>query len=312
MRWPSGAVRRVVVTTAVLLVLSSPPALADPVGPSHYESEVVEVDANPAVSERFTVSILGDTYLVLRLVPGAAAEVPGYDGEPYLRFAADGRVEVNDRSPARWLNDERYGAIDVDLPAVADPDAPPQWRQVADDGVYAWHDHRIHFMSPSLPRHVDPSSPGPQPVFDWEVPLVVDGHDVVVHGRLTWLAGPGPVWPGAAVVAVAVASWAAWRRRLPVVVVTCTGALVAALVGAGMVLGLPEGADRHIALLALPGLTVGLAVLAGWADRRRASGTADGSTATTDGRTGLARRAGSSCPPPECPWWYGRRCWPVH
>jgi hypothetical protein len=40
--------------------------------------------------------------------------VPGYDGEPYLRFTADA-VYRNERSPATYLNEDRYGG--VELPA---------------------------------------------------------------------------------------------------------------------------------------------------------------------------------------------------
>ena len=44
---------------------------------------------------------------------GANVMVPGYEGEPYLRFLKSGRVEVNVNSPARYLNEERYGGVAI-------------------------------------------------------------------------------------------------------------------------------------------------------------------------------------------------------
>ena len=58
---------------------------------------------------------------------------------------------VNERSPSRWVNDDRYGLATP--PADATADAPPEWVEVANGGRYAWHDHRIHWMTPtSRPR----------------------------------------------------------------------------------------------------------------------------------------------------------------
>src|SRR5215210_1450622 len=55
----------------------------------------------------------------LELTWGGASElvVVGYEGEPYLRVTAAG-VDRNVRSPATYLNEDRYAA--VALPALAD------------------------------------------------------------------------------------------------------------------------------------------------------------------------------------------------
>jgi hypothetical protein len=239
---------------AIALVALTPaaPALADPAVPTHYRSTVEQVrlpGAGP-VDVPFEVEVLGgDAFLVLRAAPGTWVEVPGYDDEPYVRFLANGTVEVNERSPTRWLNDERYG-IDA-VPPIADPQAPPDWRVVAEGGVYAWHDHRIHFMSPRLPAGVDPAADIPQFVFDWEIPLVVDGSPVVVAGRLEWLPGPPPLLPGVLVAAgLAAAAWAA--RRWPPLPSAAAGTIVVGVVGGVSALGLPPGGDSDPALLALP------------------------------------------------------------
>ena len=42
-------------------------------------------------------------------IPGVEVDVMGYQNEPYLRFAADGTVYENQRSPATYINGSRYG-----------------------------------------------------------------------------------------------------------------------------------------------------------------------------------------------------------
>ena len=79
-----------------------------------------------------------------RNATGKNVVVPGYENEPYLRFLTSGRVEINVNSPAKYLNEERYGGVKVPR---GDAKAKPQWQLVAQGGGYAWHDHRIHWMS---------------------------------------------------------------------------------------------------------------------------------------------------------------------
>jgi hypothetical protein len=98
-----------------------------------------------------------------RRAPVPRSRVPGYEGEPYVRIAPDGTVEVNQRSRRGGSNDERYETDPnaVDAPADMAVDAPPRWEVVGSDGAFAWHDHRIHWMSPALPGQVDPSARDP-------------------------------------------------------------------------------------------------------------------------------------------------------
>jgi hypothetical protein len=236
-----------------LAVLGAGPAAADPAGPTHYEARVT--DPVPGIA----ADVLGgDAFLVVRVDRGVEVEVPGYEGEPYVRIGPDGTVEVNQRAPTRWVNDDRY---ETDPDAAGAPpdvavDAPPRWEVVGTDGEYAWHDHRIHWMSPSLPRQVDPTAGTPQPVFDWEVPVVVDGEPAAIGGELTWLPGPGPLVPGVvAFLGLAIGAVAGgWARGRRVAVVVLAGAVVAGVVGATKALGLPVGADGEPFLLVLPGL----------------------------------------------------------
>jgi hypothetical protein len=260
----SGPARRggsVTTLLALFLVLGwATPAAADPAGPTHYDSRVTAVEAEQGdagdVPASFEV-LGGDAFLVVRADPGSVVEVPGYEGEPYVRIGADGTVEVNQRAPSRWINDERYETSADGAPGDVAVDAPPRWEVVGTDGEYAWHDHRVHWMAPSLPRQVDPAAGTPQPVQDWTVPVVVDGQPVTVVGELVWLPGPSPLVPALLVLAaVAVAAVLAWRGAGAVPVTVGAGAVVALAAGASTVLGLPTGADGDPFLLVLPVLAL--------------------------------------------------------
>ncbi len=259
MSWPGRAVLLALLTLAVLAPGHA--ALADPARPTHFRSHVdgvVTADGTPVAGVMAEV-VGGDAYLVLTVPSGRLVEVLGYEGEAYLRFTPDGRVEVNTRSPARWLNDARFGAMDVEVPAGADADAPPQWELVATSGRFAWHDHRIHFMSPRLPSDVDPRAASLQEVFAWEVPLLLDGEDARIEGTLVWLPGPSPVVPVAwLVVTIAVAGWLAVTMAPRRDVVVLAVAVLTLLTGVIAVLLAPPGADTEPALTVLPGIAVAL------------------------------------------------------
>jgi hypothetical protein len=156
----------------------------------------------------------GDDRVSLRNETGKTIRVPGYDGEPYLRFTADA-VYRNERSPATYLNEERYG--DVELPARAEAKAAPEWKQVADTAHYEWHDHRINWMSPVPPPQVRAAEGKPHHVFDWKLPIRVEGTPVVLVGSLDYTPPPkcrfNPllIVPLAALAVVGAAVW--WRRR---------------------------------------------------------------------------------------------------
>ncbi len=260
--WSRGVLLAVV---GLLLLLPAQTASADPARPTHYRSEVsglVDAAGGPVSGVRAEV-VGGDTYLVLGVTGAEQVEVPGYEGEPYLRFDGDGRVEVNVRSPARWLNDARFGALDVEVPPTADAEAAPQWETVAANGRYAWHDHRIHFMSPTLPDDVDPTAGSAQEVFAWEVPLVVDGAPARVEGTLVWLPGPPAAVPIALAALTLAAAVGLGRRPTPDrglgVVTVGLGALVAGIVAT---VSAPPGGEAEPSLIVLPAISVGVALLA--------------------------------------------------
>ena len=110
----------------------------------------------------------------------------GYEGEPYARILADGTVQKNQRSPATYLNENRYAEVEV--PKSADSKAPPEWKTVDDSGTLRWHDHRSHYMATGTPPQVKDESKRTK-VFDYAIPLRIDGEKGAIDGTLFWV-GP--------------------------------------------------------------------------------------------------------------------------
>jgi hypothetical protein len=135
-----------------------------------------------------------DDRLLLINQTGQQVEVRGYAGEPYVKLLPDGTVEVNKRSPSYYLNEDRYGNIQV--PPQAKNDAPPQWQVVDKTGRYEWHDHRIHFMSKSLPNQVTDKKKRTK-IFNWAVPIVVGSKPARIKGDLYWVPASGGLPRGA-------------------------------------------------------------------------------------------------------------------
>ena len=158
----------------------------------------------------------GDDQLHVRNDSGREVVIQGYEGEPYLRFDADGNVYRNANSPATYLNEVRYGGADV--PASASKTATPRWERVSRAKAYDWHDHRIHWMSTIDPAKVREARDQPHHVFDWNVPGSVGGQPLAIRGTLDYKPPPkssfNPILI-APVVALALAGGIFWwtRRR---------------------------------------------------------------------------------------------------
>jgi hypothetical protein len=170
---------------AVLVAVASvAPAAWGDSGSPNYRSKLLSVRPT---TKGLTVRVVdGDDAIELRNSTGRNVLVPGYEGEPYLRFLVSGRVEVNVNSPAKYLNEERYGAVTV--PKEASAKAKPQWQLIAQGGRYVWHEHRIHWMSTEPPPRIKQSGGNTlMKVFDWTVPLKVGVRPVKVSGTLWWV-----------------------------------------------------------------------------------------------------------------------------
>jgi hypothetical protein len=180
------------VTLATLATVLGPaaPALADAARPGDTTSTVESLE--PTV-EGVRVDIVGgDAFVRLRVERGHEVLVPGYEGEPYLRVLTDGTVEENRRSPATLLNRSRFGEPAEGSGDVieVDADAEPEWAVIGRDGEVVWHDHRTHYMGRDRPPTISEDGL----VQQWELPLVVDGVDVVVTGSIHLRDAPSAAW----------------------------------------------------------------------------------------------------------------------
>jgi hypothetical protein len=208
-------------TLAIVLVAAA--LLALPAGAAAH-GEGGEATGFTSTVERVTPALPGlelrvldgDDRLYLRNETGREVVVLGYDGEPYLRFS-DGAVDRNGRSPAVYLNADRYALGEV--PASADPDATPVWRRVEAGEAYEWHDHRIQWMSTIAPDEIRADPDSARHVFDWTIPITVDGRPATISGSLDYApVNERPtawvLFAATAPLVVALVAWALLRGRL--------------------------------------------------------------------------------------------------
>jgi hypothetical protein len=168
------------VAAAAVLLAGAPVALAHE-GSPNFLSQINDV--SPAVTGVDVEVLNRDDRLLLHNTSGETVIVEGYSGEPYARIDGDGTVSVNTDSEAYYINEERDG--NVDTPASADSKGEPQWKQVSQTGRFEWHDHRMHWMSEDDPDQVTDKDVRTK-VFDWEVPIDVDGRAGSITGTLFW------------------------------------------------------------------------------------------------------------------------------
>jgi hypothetical protein len=131
--------------------------------------------------------LYGDDQVWLDNRSGKTVVIDGYSGEPYLRFGPDG-IYVNVNSPAGYLNQDRYAQSAV--PKSASAKAPTKWEKLAGGKVWAWHDHRIHYMSRILPPAIRDAPRKPHHVFDWKVPATENGKPFFITGSLDYRPPP--------------------------------------------------------------------------------------------------------------------------
>jgi hypothetical protein len=179
------------------LLLSAPAALAHQGSPNFLS----QVNAAPPGVE---VTVLSrDDRLLLQNKSGKDVVVEGYEEEPYARIDADGTVAVNTNSKAYYINEERDGQVPV--PQGVDSEGAPQWKQVSETGRFEWHDHRMHWMSKGDPEQVEDKSVRTK-VFDWKVPVEVDGKRGDITGTLFWTPAPGGSVPWALIAGLTLAA----------------------------------------------------------------------------------------------------------
>jgi hypothetical protein len=202
-----------ILVTAGTLLLGAPAALAHQ-GSPNFLSQVNRV--TPQTSAVSVTVVNRDDRLLVRDTGGRDVVIYGYEEEPYARIAADGTVSVNTDSKAYYLNTERDGKVDV--PAGVDSDGAPRWKLVDRTGRFEWHDHRMHWMAKADPEVVKDKSVRTK-VFDWRVPVRIDGRPGTIAGTLFWTPTPssnlplGAIFAFAALVIVACIAVIVVRRR---------------------------------------------------------------------------------------------------
>jgi len=209
--------KRLLGTLAVLLALTSSLVISAATahqGNPDFRSEITSITPASAADGLVMTIQNFDDNLELNNRTGKEVVVNGYDNEPYIRISPDGTVEVNLNSPAYYLNEDRFA--DVTVPEKADAKAAPDWKQVADNGTFSWHDHRSHFMGLGTPPQVKDESKETE-VFPYVIPMTVGGVPVKANGVLTWVGKQSgfPILPfiGLAAVIVLGAIAISVRRR---------------------------------------------------------------------------------------------------
>jgi hypothetical protein len=180
-----------------LLALMAPQAAAH--GSPKYKS--VFDGIKPSIPG-LKVQVLGfDNQYELVDKSGKIVVVYGYNHEPYARIRSDGTVEVNQHSPALYLNEDRFGTSSV--PASASPKAAPLWKVQDKTGRFVWHDHRMHWMAHTVPPEVSDQHKKTK-IFDYAIPLSVNGRPAKLTGTLYWIGTPKGAPTGAIVALIAI------------------------------------------------------------------------------------------------------------
>jgi hypothetical protein len=172
------------VAAAAALLVSAPVALAHE-GSPNFLSQINQV--TPDVTGVDVEVLNRDDRLLLRNNSSGTVIIEGYEGEPYARLEPDGKVFVNTDSTAYYINEERDGKVEV--PDSADSKGEPRWEEVAKTGRFEWHDHRMHWMSEEDPEVVTDKDVRTK-VYDWDVPIEVDGRRGAIAGTLFWTPVP--------------------------------------------------------------------------------------------------------------------------
>lgn len=176
--------KRLLGIIALLILAVAPTAATAHEGNANYRSEITSIQPQRLADGLTLETYNFDDGVRLSNETGKEVVVIGYQDEPYVRITADGLVQVNLNSPTFYLNEDRWA--DVEPPARADPEAEPEWETVDETGQYSWHDHRSHYMSEQTPPQVTDKSVETK-VFDYGIPLRVDGEPVKAVGTLTWV-----------------------------------------------------------------------------------------------------------------------------
>jgi hypothetical protein len=191
--------RRALAAAALVAAVLAPGAEAHfGTGKLGYRSTITAV--KPKMPGLRLKILYGDDQVWLDNRSGKTVVIKGYSGEPYLRFAPAG-IFVNVRSPSSFLNQDRYARVQV--PKSASAKADPKWEKLAGGDVWAWHDHRIHYMNPIPPPQIKSEPRKRHHVFNWKVPATENGKKFFIAGSLDYKPPPKNDFPYGLVISLA-------------------------------------------------------------------------------------------------------------
>lgn len=235
---------------------------ADAPGPTDYKSTItrIELTEGSTLPEGVDISVEGhDAFLKVQVREGTTVDISGYEGEQYLRIDAECAVFENQRAMSTWYNQERFGS-EIDR-SLVNHELPADWKQIGSGCAVAWHDHRLHYMSPSAPIN---AQPGDVLVID-SIPITVAGIDVEVHVESVLVERPSRGVPLIAAAFALIISTIVLRVRLAWIATTVAAVLAMALGGAQYFWSAPETGPQ-LTVIIIP-LLAGIA--GGWAVRSR-------------------------------------------
>ena len=173
--------RRLALAAATGLALTAAASAHGPAGGGvGYVSSISGL--RPPVVGVITTVLGGDDRLQLVNYSGKTVVVRGYDGEPFLRFAADGVYE-NIHSPTTYLTRARDQA-GVAVPATANTGAAPSWSKATEGSTFVWHDRRIRWTGAELPAVIKAAPSETHLIFRWRIPARVDARPFAISGFL--------------------------------------------------------------------------------------------------------------------------------
>jgi hypothetical protein len=158
----------------------------------------------------------GDSSVELTNNTGTDVVVLGYQSEPYLKFSSGRGVQRNMSSPATYLNEDRFG--DVEIPFGLSANDEPVWEPVSDTNQFTWLDHRTHWLATTDPAEVRDAPDREHLLSSFSIPLLVGDANgaerTAAQGDLRWLPDVA-WWPPivilGSVFAAIVAVVAAWK-----------------------------------------------------------------------------------------------------